>query len=456
MWPWHKSDKLAPTSPLPHSQPQLPTAAPPPAGRVEIEDPAWRTQAAYIGLTADVTGYLAALGSEFNAAQVIDRFFAKVSAVPQLAAIIGTHSTEARLKAAWTAHWQELTAGRIDDRYVSRRLQIGRTHVRVGLGQHWYLGAYVWVFDEMLQAIVRRFGDDRDQMIKAVDAAFRTIAFDMQTGVEAYIDGVLRQRDEREAELVSMRESALEREQEARAMQQRLEASAAPLAAVAEELTAQVGELSSRVERVAGTATALTRNARQSVDRSGQGQQRAQEAARVVGEAAANVGAMESAMVTLHDRTGQIESAVNLIDELAAQTNLLALNAAIEAARAGEHGRGFSVVAAEIRRLADRTQTALREIRHLAGESRSAVNLASEQARTTIETSGRAQESVAGALTEFREIAQVTEQSLAGFEEISRDLQGLLQAFQQIARASDLVASQAADLAPEAAQAQAR
>jgi methyl-accepting chemotaxis protein len=53
---------------------------------------------------------------------------------------------------------------------------------------------------------------------------------------------------------------------------------------------------------------------------------------------------------------------ISVIDEIAGQTNLLALNASIEAARAGEHGRGFAVVAGEVRRLAERTSAATKEI----------------------------------------------------------------------------------------------
>jgi methyl-accepting chemotaxis protein len=87
----------------------------------------------------------------------------------------------------------------------------------------------------------------------------------------------------------------------------------------------------------------------------------------------------------LNDYSYQVGTIVETIDDIASQTNLLALNAAIEAARAGEHGKGFAVVAEEVRKLAEQSTAATREIAELLGQVRTGI----EQAVKTMDLTSK-------------------------------------------------------------------
>ncbi|MBC9783039.1 methyl-accepting chemotaxis protein [Heliobacterium chlorum] len=190
-------------------------------------------------------------------------------------------------------------------------------------------------------------------------------------------------------------------------------------ASLVRKMTSQLVTLTSTAQEVAHSSSSAFR-------RAGEGQQSIRRAIEQMGVIHDTVSGTAQVMQSLGSRSTDISRIVEVITAIADQTNLLALNAAIEAARAGEHGRGFSVVAEEVRKLAEQSRHSAQEIARLV----EAVQTESARAVTSVDSGTK---TVEAGLQVMQEAGHAFQEILGSVHDVEAKMQSILAAVQQIA-----------------------
>lgn len=207
-------------------------------------------------------------------------------------------------------------------------------------------------------------------------------------------------------------------------------------------LSERVETQASSLQETASSMEELTSTVKNNADNAQQANEVASNARALAEKGGMIVTSAVNAMAEINESSNKIAEIIGVIDEIAFQTNLLALNASVEAARAGEQGRGFSVVATEVRNLAQRSATAARESKELIQTSLQKVRSGTEFVN---ETGKSLQEIVAGAAKVGDIISEIASASI----EQSQGIDQVNQAVSQM----DEITQQNAALAEEASAA---
>jgi len=216
-------------------------------------------------------------------------------------------------------------------------------------------------------------------------------------------------------------------------------------AAAVTETVSTIEEMTRSAAGVADIAQNVSVSATSSVEASSRGEVALKQSIEGMLSIREQVQQIATTILELSERTQQIGGIIATVDDFAEQSSLLALNASIEAARAGEQGKAFSVVAAEVKKLAEQSQQATDKVRGILGEiqraTHSAVMVTEEGSKRVdrgvglVETAGsivmELVETIKGSSRSAKQIAAAAQQQASGVEQVSTAMTGIDQSSRQ-------------------------
>ena len=407
------------------------------SGSIEGCDVIART---FLALDDVSVGYLESLKPiiEQNLDELVDQFYGRLTAVPEVKAFIIRISTIDKLKVTLRAFLKTLYDTKISHQYLQDKKRIGEVHNRIKLPANWFILAAGGIKDCLIPLIVKNYRNDSDHLTKVLIAFDKIMQLVTAEVNQAFIESYAKEIDKK-AELEKLM-------QEQSALVARVQDASQTLAATAEETSASASQMAHSATQIKAAAETAQKESDTAKNTALEGEKSANKTQTQVTSMIDANNEMQQKVASLESTSKSVGMIVQTITGIASQTNQLALNAAIEAARAGEAGRGFAVVAEEVRKLAEQSGKAASEIVELIKENSASTNEVVESMRTQAKTMDMIGGDVAQMSVNMSNIASAININYKQMLQINNAVSGLATTSQEIDNASVEVARAATEL----------
>jgi methyl-accepting chemotaxis protein len=233
----------------------------------------------------------------------------------------------------------DLFRGTYDNAYVERRLQIGVVHERIGLPAKWYLGGNAVFFQLIVAILARKYRFRPNALSKSVAALNKVMTLDQELVMDTYVGSVVEK-----------------------------------IKGLSHQVVQTIEVLAPSARKAAELATLAEETSRAAVQMAEDGATTVQQALAGMSQLKQTAEESVEEVHRLNERISQIGSVIKLLDEFTTDTNVLALNASVQAARSGAQSTGFSVIAENIRKLADESKESLQRVHSLVAEIQDATD----------------------------------------------------------------------------------